>query len=146
MDHPDEQDALARYPTEVELAFTASAAALALDQGLRGKQIDLSPVLRLIRVLGGRLQLATTGRRRGLLDPMTAEFFRRALVVPEENEQSVKAIRDAAQAFLDRLSKAGKEPTVDLAELRDTCVALSQSAQASLATFREGMPSHPYRR
>ncbi len=140
-----QEGTVAKYPTEAELAFTASAAALALDQSLRGHQADLTPVLELVQVLGGRLELASA-RQHGLLDPITAEFFRRALVVPEDQEHSVQALRGAAQAFLDRLSMAGRESSIDVAELRDTCVALSQSAQASLATFREDRPSHPYRR
>ena len=135
-----------RYPTEAELALTASAAALALDRRLRGRDADLAAVLELVEALSGRLEL-TASRQRGLLDPMTADLLRRALVHPDQEETSVQGLRSAAQEFLSRLSRVGERRLEnDLAELRDKCVAVSQSAQASMEAFREDRPSHRYRR
>lgn len=135
-----------RYPSEAELAVAASAAALSLDRQSRGASTDLKPVVELVEMLNGRLELAGE-RQQGLLDPITAQFFRRALVLPEDQERSVQAIREAASSFLERLAQALQgSKDVSLPELRDTCVALSQSAQASMNMFFDERPRHPNKR
>jgi len=128
------------YPTEAEVALLASAAALELDRRLRGAESDLQHVVDLVGVLRGRLQPSSER----LLDPMTAEFFRRALTGP--TERSLTALQSEVEKFLRRLAEAIEKPTLDLADLRDRCVALSQSAQASAQAFREDRSEHRYQR
>lgn len=136
-------------PFESNLAFLASAAAVELDGMLHGSDEDLRFASQLGDALRARVPASdTTPAARALLDPIMADLFGRALYRASGSElHSTQEVRTGARAMADRLAAVGPDTESEqLRELRDFCVALSQSAQADLAARRELRPMSRFRK
>ena len=150
MDHTS-PSGRAAYPrvADTEVALLASTAALALDRKLRKKPTDLGAVGQLVVVLSERLAVPRDAPTeiRAFLDPITTAFFKSAFMGSEFDEPSSGGLRAAALSFLERLGASeGASRDEELRRLRDACVAISRTAQASLSFMVAERPEHPYRR
>lgn len=129
----------------LDLATTASRAAVALDDLTLGRDPDLAVVKRLAEDVALNLIEESTA------DMATAVVVRRALIetMPQEAENTTLAdLRKNARDLIRRLkavAQNGAQPDMEeLARLRSVCVALSRNAMGSDGpAYERSIPQAP---
>jgi hypothetical protein len=125
------------------LAILASKAALALGRRAEGIDASLDSVRELATLLRSKVPVRPSSAER-LLDPLTTDLLTRAFVAGEM--QSLPELNNRAAEVVEALFNVDTENRPEaLEKLRDFCIALSRSAQASSTATTTSAP-HPFRR
>jgi hypothetical protein len=132
------------------LALKASLAAIALDRRLRDPNAPIDDVRKLVGALQSTIEPAPAGPS-SLLDPTAVELWTRALTQAQSETRQPSLAKSTSQpsslpevsaavqkviAELDRVPEI--EDTETLVQLRDLCLALSQSAQLEMPSVFVG--------
>jgi hypothetical protein len=127
-----------------QVALQASLAAIALDQRIRDKNASVSDVEKLVALLRSTIGAPPAGQK-NLLDPTAIELWTRALnrshleqtlSNTDSGSSALSSLPEVTQVVEELMAKLEQASALtdprELTELRNFCVALSQSAQLDL--------------
>jgi len=136
-------------PPKRTLAVLASIAAIQLDRKAQGLDTRFDAVFDLARELRSTVAIPEASSPHAyLLDPASADLWSKALPTSLSGElRSVPDLAIKAKEVIATLEKPEYEHSKsELRGLRDTCLALSRSAQGQQLHGEIGFPEHPNRR